>query len=394
MKYRNIPGYPDVVGYYHNEYDNTTTPMHAYRYAEISEMDGPGRYGYPRFPKDRDVGGSFFRRADITLCEGTGVGTVCGQGAYSKHKYTGMVFSEWIRSPNTGRYWPPNTDGSAFGATAYNKMKPTKPTFEAGNAIWEFREVPAQLRQRLSKDGLKNIADYWLALQFGWKPLLNDIRHMLQFQQKAQKKIAWLLRRNGKPTSAACQLVDDTSDPVMTENIYGSSQPGFVNQFYLETPTWRRIETVSDKIWARARFRFWLPPGPADINHNPEMLRRLYGLYCSPQFCWNALPWTWLIDWFSNAGDVLENLDVGVADRLAADWFYVMREKAWDISHTNNLKLQHVDGTPVPVSVTSHAKSVIKTRLKGDPFGFATPSNSLSGMQLSILGSLGLSRLR
>jgi hypothetical protein len=117
-------------------------------------------------------------------------------------------------------------------------------------------------------------------------------------------------------------------------------------------------------------------------------------LYLSPQFCWNALPWSWLADWFSNAGSILENLDVGVADRLAADYMYVMRTKLYTLQHTNTLKLQTLDGSPVPVSVTSLQQSAISTRLAGDPFGFSTSQNSLTNTQLSILGALGLSRLR
>jgi hypothetical protein len=390
MRYRSIPAPPVHAGDYLNLYDNTNTPRYAYVYAESAELESTGRYGYPDFPPDRNIGGSFFLRKATSQCEGAGVGTICGSGAYSKHHYTGKVYSEWVGGGTPGAYWPPNIDGSAWGADAYNRMKPTKPIFEGGNAIWEFREVPGQLRQRLEKSGLKNIANYWLALKFGWQPLLSDIRSMLSFHQKAEKRLQWLLRHNGKPVRRRVTLVDDTSNPTMTENIFGSSQPGFVNQFYLETPTWRRTEIISDKVWASARFRFWLPECPRNV----DMDARLYGLYLSPQFCWNALPWSWLADWFSNAGSILENLDVGVADRLAADYMYVMRTKLYTLQHTNTLKLQTLDGSPVPVSVTSLQQSAISTRLAGDPFGFSTSQNSLTNTQLSILGALGLSRLR
>jgi hypothetical protein len=390
MPKRSITAYPIYAGTYHNEYDNTSEPRTAYVYAESAELDGPGHYGYPDFPPNSNVGGAFFLRKAFSQCEGADVGTVCGQGAYSKHKYTGKVYSEWVGGGTPGAYWPPNTDGSAWGAKAYERMKPTKPVFQGSNAIWEFREVPGQLKQRLSNSGLKNVGNYWLALEFGWKPLLNDIVNMLSFHADAQKRLDWLLRHNGKPVRRRVSLVDDTSDPVTTSNIYGSTQPGFVNQFYLETPTWRRTETISDKIWGSARFRYWLPEGPRNV----DMDARLYGLYLSPQFCWNALPWTWLADWFTNAGSVLQNLDVGVADRLANDYFYVMRTKVYTLQHTNNIKLQRPDGSPVPISVTSLQQSAISTRLAGDPFGFGTNPQSLNSTQLSILGALGLSRLR
>jgi hypothetical protein len=105
------------------------------------------------------------------------------------------------------------------------------------------------------------------------------------------------------------------------------------------------------------------------------------------------IPWSWLVDWFSNAGYVINNLDAGVADRLAADWFYMMRKKEHVVETQLSIPLYGPDRNPVVLQGTATQKSFSKVRLRGSPFGFGLSEDSLSPMQLSILGALGMSRL-
>jgi len=108
---------------------------------------------------------------------------------------------------------------------------------------------------------------------------------------------------------------------------------------------------------------------------------------------YNAIPWSWLNDWFSNTGDILENLDVGVADRLAADYCYLMQDCQTHREYYAEGKFHDKAGNIFSVSATSYSVAGTKNRIIGDPFGFSTNPNSLSATQLSILGALGLSRL-
>jgi hypothetical protein len=123
------------------------------------------------------------------------------------------------------------------------------------------------------------------------------------------------------------------------------------------------------------------------------MIARIYGLYPSPSVIYNAIPWSWLIDWFSNAGDCIENAEAGVANRLAADYFYVMNE--YIITRVRGLTVQLFDRNQQVYQAhgTATATSSFKIRGAGDPFGWGTNPNGLNESQLAILGALGLSRL-
>lgn len=251
------------------------------------------------------------------------------------------------------------------------------------------------LKQRMTSGAnLKNMSNYWLALQFGWKPLLSDIRKLVQTQMNAQKRLNQLLRDNGRPVRRRIMLQDDSD---FNSESSGNNTNGMFPTFptgYVSTAKWKQIQRAGNRWWASAQFRYWLPDGPRDIAWSRMMKARIFGINPSPSVVYNAVPWSWLADYFTNLGDVISNLDAGVADRLAADRFYVMRERWKTTTCTMWATFRRRDGTPVPISGTASSYGAHKSRGKGDPFGFNTNQNQLTGMQLSILGALGMSRLR
>lgn len=289
-------------------------------------------------------------------------------------------------------------DGSAWGASAYNRMKPTKPEFSSLNALYELRELPKMFEGEILRRGLQAIPDYWIALQFGWRPLLNDIVNLVKTQIFLEKRFKQLMRDNGKPVRRRIQMLS-SSDTVVTQDWvkdYGAFDRSFVTQFHRTVPRRMQTKQTTDRVWASARFRYWLPADPGGVVYKRQVLAKLYGLYPGPQFVYNAIPWSWLADWFSNAGDIIENLDVGVAQRLAADYFYVMREREeLYSSRATGTFILHERGRPsIVLNATTYDRNVTRSRVVGDPFGFATAQGDLSGMQLSILGALGMSRLK
>jgi hypothetical protein len=190
--------------------------------------------------------------------------------------------------------------------------------------------------------------------------------------------------------------LSDTSSTTSTSSgvSFGSGgcYPGLVTQYFPKNGFSTITQSAGERWWAEARFRYWLPEGPRDVKWKRNMAARLYGLNPSPSVIYNAIPWTWLADWFSNAGDVVANLDVGVADRLAADYAYMMRSNYCRAQHCLTWHMKRKDGSLLDFVSTTHSERSYKTLIHGNPFGFSAKDN-LSGMQLSILGALGLSRI-
>jgi hypothetical protein len=231
-------------------------------------------------------------------------------------------------------------------------------------------------------------------LKFGWEALLNDIVSFVVTQRKAQERLKQILRDEGKPVKRRIILNDSSSNTYAAQGSGNVLNPSFVGYFYGQCSYQARINSI-DRIWAAARYRYWLPEGPRDVQWTNAMLAKIFGFKPTPAVVWRAIPWSWLIDWFSNVGDMIDNLETSLVDRLAADYFYTMRNVA-NVAEVTGTSTYWEENTlkPITVTATGTREAGHKTRLKGDPFGWGTPENSLSGTQLSIMGALGLSRLR
>jgi hypothetical protein len=122
------------------------------------------------------------------------------------------------------------------------------------------------------------------------------------------------------------------------------------------------------------------------------------------------MPYSWLIDWFSNVGDVVSNMSMNAVDNLVTNYSFVMRRESWEQSAsviTWHEKRDDFGGSPPSKSSSSlgswwkaHRGSYssterweIKSRVGGgNPFGLDVSLPSLSGRQLAILAALGISR--
>lgn len=251
------------------------------------------------------------------------------------------------------------------------------------------------LHQRFTGSGLHEIGDYYLALKFGWEPLLKDIRSFVQTHINAQNRLKQLIRDEGRPIKRRVTLNDSSVEYYTASGSGNYLNPSFVSYFYADGGSYHSRAVTQHKIWASARFRYWLPLGPRDVNWTNRMKARIFGLNPTPSSIYQVIPWTWLAGWFTNVGDMIDNLNTTLVDRCAADYFYLMDNIENRLETTcNSTYLRQETLEPVKASATGVFANGSKTRWHGDPYGYGTPENSLSGVQLSILGALGLSRLR
>lgn len=282
----------------------------------------------------------------------------------------------------------------AWVNTAYNRMKPTNPSIQGLNALYELKDLPRMLEIRV-KD-LRNIGRNHLEWNFGWMPLLRDIVSVIRAQETAQQRLQWLIRNAGKPINREIELLDDTttSGPTLAGTAGGYTYPAFASANY--TGYHRRYHStlVHKKIWACGTYRFWLPPGPRSIDWDRDMLMRIYGMRVTPSVVYNAVPWSWLVDWFIGLGEWIKILEPGIADRLAAERLYIMGTSISSSRYDIEVGFKPTS-TSTPTTIRCHVtKSVVrKQRIRGNPFGLTAAPQSLTAMQLSILGALGLSRL-
>lgn len=132
----------------------------------------------------------------------------------------------------------------------------------------------------------EQLADAWLELQFGWKPLIHDI-------DDACKALAILNTGQSLHTGRI-------TASYQTEEFSAGSTTGFGNRNVSEWYT--TGETVSRcMVIYRGAMR-------TEARNAAEMRRDLLG-FNSDNFAptiYNLIPWTFLIDYFTNIGDIIE----------------------------------------------------------------------------------------
>ncbi len=373
----------------------------------VMRLGDSGNYGYPNFPPDRDVGQKFFLNSYQYRYDTVNVGSIRS----GTSRYIGSFRGS---APGVSKYTDSSWSPSAQDCyRAYNTMKPAQSDFEGINALFELKdlpgmvrqlrglslkelsEIPYLLREQLYTSGLKNVGKTHLAVKFGWVPLLRDICNLVDTQIKMQKRLAQLVRDNGKPVRRRIDLRSSSDTEYSYGQAYGAFAPTISTGFYQGfTPVYKNTITTSEKLWASAQFRYWLPEGPRDVDWTNRLKSRILGSDMpSPKDVWNAMPWTWLTDWFVDVGSMLKSLDTDVADRIAADYLYIMRELSIDGMRETTGYFRHDAGDYFYASAKGYVYAKVKCRDRGTPYGWNVNESLLSGTQLGILGALGLSRL-
>jgi hypothetical protein len=282
-----------------------------------------------------------------------------------------------------------------YGPELYNQSKPAKPDMFLGNGIYELKDVPDMLRQRFTPD-FRGISNYYLALKFGWEPLLSDIRDFVTKQRDVSKRIDQLLKDRGKPVRRRSKnRLSHSAHVTGVEHTYGAFEQVFVTQTYAGVPTLTYSDVSEEDIWSSGQFTYDF--SDVDVGSDRwkrSMLRRLYGLNPSPYVIWKALPWTWLVDWCSNVGDNIANVQSEVADSLRTDYYYLMRTTTEKKVATATCPFHtgYEEETITLTATTTNARFV-KERVAGSPFGLAVGEKPSGFSQAAIITALGLSRI-
>ena len=183
-------------------------------------------------------------------------------------------------------------------------LNPNRPAVDIPLFLFELREFPRMLRdlgEVLSRRvHPSDVPNGYLAYSFGWAPMLSDLASLVDLTKKLNQRLAYLKKARNGGISVSRSLGRNESRASGGE--YNLLPNGY-GQYGLRST---EVTTTTDKFWMTARMHITedLPP-PEEI---PEFLLKNYlGLRLSPATLWNAIPWSWLIDYLLNIGDLMES---------------------------------------------------------------------------------------
>lgn len=298
-----------------------------------------------------------------------------------------------------GTVFPSRTNADAYGATGWNRFAPGNPTADLGVFVGEIRDVPRMLLDTARffqnawkaiggtlKKPSKALAGHWLSLQFGWLPFVNDLRRFYKTYRNLESQIQRIKTRNGQWHRVGGTVLNQVDEVTMGTSATLTAHWPCPTSHFLANPAISGSHTaryvLSQRVWFEGAFRYWIP----DID-SPQWRYRaiaeLYGAMPNPALIWELTPFSWLVDWVSNVGDVLANLDTGYAQNLTARYAYSMKEYLLqgEVESTLALKAGILYGLwKFPVSW--------KTRVGASRFGFGLTDADFSARQWAILAAI------
>jgi len=240
------------------------------------------------------------------------------------------------------------------------------------------------------------IGDEHLNLEFGLKPLLSDINKFLEGVYRADELLAQYERDAGPHKAVRRRYefplkvdVDVVSLPTSEWPLLAAQNSGYYNIPSGWSVT--REREIRTRRWFSGAFAYHLP---SDYDSRKEMSRigllakKVFGLNITPEVLWELAPWSWAVDWFSNTGDVIQNVSQRANDGLIMRYGYLMENTIVTDTYTRPVSPFN-NGSPCgSVSIASEAK----LRQRANPFGFGVSWAGLSPKQLSVAAALGLNR--
>lgn len=183
---------------------------------------------------------------------------------------------------------------------ALAQLNPNNPIVDVPLFLFELKDLPRMLRslgQILSGRG--NYSDFpgsYVAYQFGWRPLFNDLLAFVTLgeQLEAQKNRIDKMRLTSRYGGSLGGSTDQLFGPIKT-----------LSRNNNEYCTVQSVTNISSRYW----FSVQLEPrfsSPYWGENNFGAVRRALGLNTSFATIWNAIPWSWFVDYFYSVGSYFE----------------------------------------------------------------------------------------
>lgn len=319
---------------------------------------------------------------------------------------SGKVAGWWDTVDYPGGSWhdypsdPAYPSNDALFAKGLALSNPNTPDVDIPLFAIELKDLPQMLKEkgttvarRLGKAAGKSqpladlptaIARNYVEYSFAIAPLVSDLRKMLEFQKRVDRKIN-ILKNLDRPGGTS------QSGTVYSSQIPGSESAWLpATTLYQEQRYLKYTPRVNRRSWVSTRWKSKVPLPQTAQDQRSLAIRLAYGLDISFSTMWQAMPWSWLFDWFSNAGD-----------------FYDINRNTVPVTHSRTCLMKSVDvsrqltGTTwdnpantLSVKFPAYSQSRRERVLLGNGlpnFEFGVPF--INGHQMAILSSLSVLKI-
>nr|APG77047.1 hypothetical protein [Beihai levi-like virus 5] len=215
-----------------------------------------------------------------------------------------------------------DTSGWQSMASAMANTNPSRPEVNVPLFLYELKDLPSMIRhvgrraesnarfagaknlpevKRLLKKRLsaKQISEDYLAYQFGWAPMIRDLLALTGVQDlAAERQLEINSHRVGPYLRYKRTLGSGTNE------VYVGSRSVLAANPYQATGACTKRAQRTD--WGTITWKPTWPKYRAISNPSTAAIyRAVLGLDIDFSLFWEAMPWSWLVDWCADIGDAL-----------------------------------------------------------------------------------------
>jgi hypothetical protein len=309
------------------------------------------------------------------------------------------------------------------GTVAVAAVAPTNQIANASSAIGELlQDVPQVPGVHLWEARLRAIETLaaggaeFLNVVFGISPTIDDMGTFLKGVHKVERVVDQFIRDSGrnvrrsfhfpKERSISEEVLPNTYSPAhLTYRPFTNGTSGWGEiplQVAEAFPCYETIRTrvIEREIWFDGAFTYHLPKWfDTHSKHDRRLLMaKLFGAEPDLNTLWQLTPWSWAVDWISNAGSYVKNLQNLISYGTVLRYGYVMETTTITDTYTaGNRKgvVLHPErfAPPYPGVSPVALRTTVKKRIQANPFGFGLSWDGLSSMQQAIVAALGITRV-
>lgn len=293
----------------------------------------------------------------------------------------------------------PDAQLMGYGATAIKETMPTKPEISLSTSLAELAGgLPSMIGRQLVRDrSLSAVGGEYLNYQFGIAPLVSDAASVIDLTKRYEEILKQFKRDNGRLVRRRRTLVDEKTEySTVPKTAYAYAGPYGKTVSMLYTTDYIDKIQSSRRVWFSGAYKLAYPLSLDDSLREITEFNRVWGVIPTPELVWEMIPFSWLVDWFTNVGDVISNVST-LGSSLQLDYGYIMVEDTWEREGSGKFGPDDYylrTGDPKRIEIKSKVYHTRKRRLKASPFGFSVAFGDLSMTQKAILTALGLSRLK
>lgn len=337
-------------------------------------------------------------------------------------------YSQPLGPPSTAAYGDFVLDLNGQGTAFIRSNRPGNPAANFGQFILELRDLPRipQLYKYRAKF-FTELGSEYLNVEFGWLPFISDLRALFRTQQNLRKLLDRLILSNGRGLRRRSKHRSTTDHIVSYKSHVAEPFPSLGNTFpddpEVLAPSWvdglhvsaiyppgytgdpwtgscvidvdQFIDTV---VWECGTFHYYIPDVGSD-RWTGQAVTTLFGLNPSPHTIYAVYPWTWLLDWFTNVGDIVSNLSANSVENEVITNAFAMREVTdrrevivrtnWDNYENGSLHFGYHLFVPAGTDELHYSEfRRNKLRRQASPFGFGLRQNEFTTRQGAILAAL------